>query len=189
MSRHLQRLALIAPIAILLAIVAVVLLFPKADARAKPVETSPFFERSNVDYAGFEALTSEVAAYRETRLISLTQFMEMAQDPDTLILDTRSARAFEEGHIAGAVHLNFSDFTKESLAEAIGDKSRRILIYCNNNFADDVAPVMEKRVELALNIPTFVNLYGYGYANVYELGELIEIEDLSTAWVRGTPLL
>ncbi len=30
---------------------------------------------------------------------------------------------------------------------------------------------------LALNIPTFLNLYGYGYRNVYELGELLDVKD------------
>lgn len=30
---------------------------------------------------------------------------------------------------------------------------------------------------LALNIPTFINLYGYGYRNIYELDELVNIND------------
>jgi phage shock protein E len=46
------------------------------------------------------------------------------------------------------------------------DRSRPVNIYCNNNFADDRAPVATKKVELALNIPTFINLYGYGHENV-----------------------
>lgn len=32
-------------------------------------------------------------------------------------------------------------------------------------------------ITLALNIPTFINLYGYGYRNVYELGELVATND------------
>jgi hypothetical protein len=32
---------------------------------------------------------------------------------------------------------------------------------------------------LALNIPTYINLYGYGYRNVYELNELINVSDPS----------
>ena len=35
----------------------------------------------------------------------------------------------------------------------------------------------EKALTLALNIPTYINLYGYGYRNVYELGELISYFD------------
>ena len=34
-------------------------------------------------------------------------------------------------------------------------------------------PVNSKPITLALNIPTYINLYGYGYRNIYELSELI----------------
>lgn len=34
-----------------------------------------------------------------------------------------------------------------------------------------------KPIMLALNIPTYINLYGYGYRNVYELDELVNIND------------
>ncbi len=30
---------------------------------------------------------------------------------------------------------------------------------------------------MAINIPTYVNLYGYGYRNVYELDELVSVRD------------
>jgi hypothetical protein len=49
---------------------------------------------------------------------------------------------------------------------------------------------------LALNIPTYVNLYGYGYRNVYELDELVKVDDprvtfegsiVSPAALRGGP--
>lgn len=30
---------------------------------------------------------------------------------------------------------------------------------------------------LALNIPTYINLYGYGYQNVFELNELVDVKD------------
>ena len=30
---------------------------------------------------------------------------------------------------------------------------------------------------MALNIPTYINLYGYGYHNVYELNELVNVND------------
>lgn len=34
--------------------------------------------------------------------------------------------------------------------------------------------VTDKPITLALNIPTYINLYGYGYKNVYELSELVD---------------
>jgi len=32
-----------------------------------------------------------------------------------------------------------------------------------------------KSKPLALNIPTFINLYGYGYKNIYEMGSLLPV--------------
>ena len=129
--------------------------------------------------------SDDVMAYRESRLISLADFNAMKDDPNTIILDTRSQFAFDTGHIDGAVHLNFSDFTDEKLAKVIPSKATRILIYCNNNFADNIDPVPVKRAPLALNIPTFINLVGYGYENVYELGELVTMEDEGVNWVSS----
>ncbi len=41
----------------------------------------------------------------------------------------------------------------------------------------ELANINEKPITLALNIPTYINLYGYGYKNVYELNELISVFD------------
>jgi hypothetical protein len=140
---------------------------------------------AQIDYQGFAELTDNLADYRNGRLVSLDEFKAMARDPNTLVLDARSPAAYAEGHIRGAVNLTFTDFTAASLAEVIGDPHRRVLIYCNNNFANDAPPVMLKRVELALNIPTFINLYGYGYRNIYELGDVVDFDDPAVEWVRS----
>jgi hypothetical protein len=138
-----------------------------------------------INYSGFRNLTGEVEAYRADRLISLADFQLMADEANTIILDARSADAYAEGHIDGAVNLPFTDFTDQSLREVLRDANARILIYCNNNFSNNAQPVMLKRVELALNIQTFINLYGYGYRNVYELGEVVDFNDPAVAWVRS----
>lgn len=140
---------------------------------------------AQIDYQGFRGLAGEVEAYRAERLVSLADFQRMAREPNTLVLDARSADAYARGHIEGAINLPFTDFTDESLRAALGDPQTRILIYCNNNFANDEPPVMLKRIELALNIQTFINLYGYGYRNVYELGEVVDFNDPSVRWIRG----
>lgn len=140
-----------------------------------------------IDYAGFRELTAEVQPVRSARLISLDQFRARAARPDVLILDARSAQAFKEGHIAGAVNLPLPDFTAESLAEIIGkNPDREILIYCNNNFTNNRRPVVTKALPLALNIQTFINLYGYGYKNVWELGEAVDMDDPAIGWVAAS---
>ncbi len=140
---------------------------------------------AQIDYQGFRGLTAQVEAYRADRLVSLADFQRMAREPNTIVLDARSADAYREGHIGGAINLPFTDFTDQSLAAALRDPDVRILIYCNNNFSNNAQPVILKRVELALNIQTFINLYGYGYRNVYELSEVVDFNDPEVNWVRG----
>lgn len=138
-----------------------------------------------INYVGFRDLAREVEPYRQGRLVDLATFQRMASEPNTIVLDARSVAAFTQGHISGAINLPFTDFTDESLRAALRDPNVRILIYCNNNFSDNAQPVVLKRLELALNIQTFINLYGYGYRNVYELNEVVATTDPAVRWVRG----
>ena len=140
-----------------------------------------------VRFDQFTQLTSDLQPIREKRLVSVESFLEMARDKNTIILDTRSKWAYEQIHIEGARHLNFSDFTGKKLNDVIPDKNTRILIYCNNNFIADqpdveVPALSLKSPALALNIPTFINLWGYGYKNIYELTDLLPLSD------AGVPL-
>ena len=151
-----------------------------ASAGAQAQDRNPL-----IDYAGFEQLTGEVADYRSKRLVSWDEFKRLSRQKGTLILDARSADAYAAGHIKGAVNLPFTDFTEASLKRVIGDKDRPILIYCNNNFSNNRAPVETKMVRLALNIQTFINLVGYGYANVRELNEVVDFNDPKVGWVSG----
>jgi hypothetical protein len=154
---------------------------------SEPVRAGADTADATVDYKAFSELTGDVGAYRAARRVSLADFQRMAREEGTLILDARSAQAYARGHISGAVNLPFTDFTAQSLKETIGDPNRRILIYCNNNFANDVQPVMLKAPALALNIPTFINLVGYGYKNVYELRDVVDFADPKVGWVSATP--
>jgi Rhodanese-like domain len=142
---------------------------------------------SKVDFEGFLKLSEETYQYRKDRLIDLDLFLEMAKDSNTIILDTRSDKMYQMKHVKGAVHLNFADFNVFDLMRVIPSRDTRILIYCNNNINDDelffpskiARPVTpsEKPISLALNIPTFINLYGYGYRNIYELSSLVSVRD------------
>lgn len=156
-----------------------------------------------VNYDDYENLVKEVKEYRSKRLIFADSFHKLSQDSGVVILDTRSDSMYKLKHIKGAIHLNFSDFTQSNLEKLIPNKNTKILIYCNNNFleqvklADLIVPVEApyfaskayipreliksklppKPVTLALNIPTFINLYGYGYRNIYELHELVYLNN------------
>jgi len=157
---------------------AALLLVAAAPLAAQPVNPQ-------IDYRGFQRLAAEVQPYRQARLVDWQAFAALAAEPGTLILDARSADAFAAGHIAGAVNLPLPDFNAESLARAIGSADHPILIYCNNNFRNNRPPVPLKLVQLALNIQTFINLYGYGYRNVHELNEVVDFDDPAVRWVRS----
>lgn len=148
-------------------------------------------QTAKVDYDAFEKLTAEVKEHRKTRLVDLAEFFRLAKESNTIILDARSDSMYQSKHVKGAIHLNFSDFTQKNLARIIPSTNTRILIYCNNNFDGDQKNFATKAAEppiskinaptrqltLALNIPTYINLYGYGYKNVYELSELVNVFD------------
>lgn len=155
-------------------------------AQGPLVQSAPAPGNPQIDYPGFQALTASVAPRRAERLLGFAAFKAAAAEPGTLLLDARSRDAFARGHIAGAVNLPLTDFTADSLAAVIGaDPNRRILIYCNNNFSNHTSPVPLKSAPLALNIQTFINLAGYGYANVHELADVVDFTDPQVGWVAG----
>ncbi|HTN15495.1 MAG TPA: rhodanese-like domain-containing protein [Sphingomonadaceae bacterium] len=140
-----------------------------------------------IDYDDFARLTADLAGTRQAHLLPWEEFSRQMSKDGALLLDARSAEAFAGGHIEGAVNLPLPDFTDEALRDAIGpDRNRPIYIYCNNNFTDNRTPVPTKRAPMALNIATFINLHGYGYTNVWELGGLLETADVP--WVTAPGL-
>jgi rhodanese-related sulfurtransferase len=139
-----------------------------------------------IDYPAYVRLAQEVRDYRATRLIDWRTFLAASSDPDVLILDARSERQFAAGHLAGAINVPLPEFSAERLAEVIGRRDRPILIYCNNNFRNDRPPVILKSGPVALNIPTFLHLVAYGYRNIRELNDVLDIDDPRLPWVRGS---
>ncbi|WP_066812197.1 rhodanese-like domain-containing protein [Sphingomonas asaccharolytica] len=138
-----------------------------------------------IDYQGFQRLAARVSPERAKRRVTLARFKQMAATAEAIILDARSADAFAQGHIAGAINLPLTDFTAPALAAVLPDRNRPVLIYCNNNFSNDRPPVMLKSAAVSLNIQTYINLAAYGYRAVYELGETIDLDDPKVGWVKG----
>ncbi|MGE0179485.1 MAG: rhodanese-like domain-containing protein [Sphingomonas sp.] len=153
---------------------------------AVPATAQPPALDPQMDYDGYIELIREVRPYRRARLIDWNTFAIASRERNVLILDARSERQFAAGHIAGAVNLPLTEFSERQLAEVIGpDRNRPILIYCNNNFREDRPPVVNKAGRLAINLSTFAHLYGYGYRNVRELGEIVTMDDRRIRWVTG----
>jgi hypothetical protein len=161
------------------------------------------YPKAKVSFSDFRNLVAEVESHREERLVDFDKFLAMAKEPGTIVLDARSDFRFQRIHLKGARHLSFTDFTQDNLAKVIPAFETRILIYCNNNFdgnetdfpgkqampyvarAGGQMKSQGKPIMLALNVPTYINLYGYGYRNVYELDELVNVSDPRIAF-EGT---
>jgi hypothetical protein len=135
-----------------------------------------------IDYDAFAANVAAVQRVRESRRISEAEFIRMARQPNTVVLDARSERLFKLRHVAGAVNLSFPEFTQDTLAQIIPSRGTRILIYCNNNFTGAPESLPMKNLSSALNVSTFVSLHAYGYRNVYELGPAIDVSQSRLAF-------
>jgi thiosulfate/3-mercaptopyruvate sulfurtransferase len=80
----------------------------------------------------------------ETPLVGIDAVAAAVDDPDTVMVDTREAWEYEEGHIPGAVRLDWRELVDEEsrglksrgemeriLADRGVDPERRVLLYCN----------------------------------------------------------
>jgi hypothetical protein len=156
---------------VLFAAVAVLFLSVTLMAQGKAALVNPA-----IDMEGYLRISAEAAKYRESRRLTEDEFIKMAREKGTVILDARSREKYDELHIKGAVNLSFPDITVESLKTLLPDKNTRILIYCNNNFQNAEKPFPAKMAAASLNLSTYIALYTYGYRNVYELGPLLDID-------------
>jgi hypothetical protein len=153
-------------------VVMLVILFVSAIANAQ--EKAALINPA-IDMDGYLRISAEAAKYRESRRLTEDEFIKVSREKGTVILDARSREKYNELHIKGAVNLSFPDITVESLKTLLPDKNMRILIYCNNNFTNAESPFPAKMATASLNLSTYISLYTYGYRNVYELGQLLDI--------------
>jgi phage shock protein E len=142
-------------------------------------EPIPNIPNPLIDYPNYLDIARKVEPIRKQRRLTEAEFLKQAEQvgltDGVVILDARSADKFALRHIKGAISLPFTDFTADSLAKAIPQKTTRVLIYCNNNFEGSPMAFAAKSAAASLNISTYVALATYGYTNVYELGPLLNV--------------
>ena len=93
-----------------------------------------------IDYDAFAANVAEVRQLREQRRVSEDEFIRMAREPGTVVLDARSERLYRLRHVEGAVNLTFPEFTAETLARLIPTRDTRLrwmqsVIHCTHYVA------------------------------------------------------
>ncbi len=112
---------------------------------------------------------------REANRLTEAQFLNLMKQQNVVVLDARSKSRYDLRHIKGAVSLPFTEFTASTLAAVIPNQKTKVLIYCNNNFADDPIAFASKAPAASLNLSTYTSLRAYGYDQVYELGPLLNV--------------
>ena len=99
---------------------------------------------SSTEAPDVEQTTYEVREPDETVLVGIDAVAAAIDDPETVVVDTREAREYEEGHIPGAVRLDWRELVDDEtrglkteselraiLRERGVEPDRRVLLYCN----------------------------------------------------------
>ena len=122
-----------------------------------------------------EAATYDAALLEDGPLVDAAVVAEAADDPDSVLVDTREGWEFEEGHIPGAVRLDWLELVDQDSRGLKPEADIRALL-------DERGIAPEKRVVLYCNTArrishTYVVLRHLGYENLafYE-GSLTEWE-------------
>lgn len=87
-----------------------------------PAEVLPKLQR----HAKAPAAAADSAGVKD---LSVAEFAKLAADKQNVILDVRTAKEFEAGHIAGAVNLDVMASDFEGKAKAL-DKGKTYLVHC-----------------------------------------------------------
>jgi len=66
---------------------------------------------------------------------------------------------------------------KSNSTGSLDSPSKRDIKKVKKALLDDYKRLVGNGPSLALNLPTYITLYGYGYENVYELADLLHIRD------------
>lgn len=160
---------------------------PPVNQLSQAVQTSPIARKTGAcDFDLFVKTAQRVQQEREQRLLSAKQFVQMASEPGTVVLDARSESSFELVRVKGSKNLPYTNFGEATLSKLIPDHQTKILIYCRNNLESKALEKLErhddgvfsslvaKQPAAGLNIPVAITLRIYNYENVWELDEIVD---------------
>lgn len=93
------------------------------------------------------------------QVITAEQAKEMMdQNKECIVLDVRDQSEYEEGHIAGAILIPYTEM-KDQAEEKLSDKDQLILVYCRSGRRSAIAAA---------------DLVSMGYTNVKDFGGIID---------------
>ncbi len=73
------------------------------------------------------------------RSVNAADFEQFIKQPDVIVLDSRTAQEYADGHIQGAVNIDVKadDFEKKAVSTL--DKSKTIAVYCRSGRRSKIA--------------------------------------------------
>jgi phage shock protein E len=111
---------------------------------------------------------SPVASVPGFKNVTVTDFAKMATDKQNVVLDVRTDKEFQAGHIAGALNLDVTAADFEQKAAAL-DKNKTYLVHCASGIRSERA--CKKMTQL--DFPRLYNLPG-GFKAWVAAGEPVE---------------
>jgi phage shock protein E len=84
------------------------------------------------------ALTGCAAGSSVTKDVSVTEFAQVIEDPNIVIIDVRTPEEFAQGHIAGSVNIDIANSSFISEISQL-DKTRTYAVYCRSASRSTVA--------------------------------------------------
>ena len=85
-----------------------------------------------------ESSTSIDTTYKEAVMLSPEEFQKGASKSNAVLIDTRFPAEYEQGHIEGAINMNFFDPNfKAQLLEM--NKNKKYYLYCKNDTNSEAA--------------------------------------------------
>jgi rhodanese-related sulfurtransferase len=85
-----------------------------------------------------------IACNTPNNVLDVNQFEQKLTGSNTLVIDVRTPQEFAEGHIEGAMNIDYYDIHFENKINAI-DKSKTILVYCKSgNRSGKAATILAK---------------------------------------------
>ena len=118
-------------------------------------------ESATADIAISQAATTaaeSAAAAVEYIKITATEAKALMDKGNVIVLDVRSQDEYDDGHIAGAIRLEYGEFP-EKLASVLPDKDAVILVYCRSGNRSKTASSL---------------LIEAGYTQVMDFGGIID---------------
>lgn len=134
---------------------------PGLSAMAQQPHEQKLSDLQPIDFENYKKTVSLID-YKK-HLITLSELEGLIDAGKVCVLDLRSEREYDDGHIRGAMLMG-CDISEAKLSKLLPNKETKVVIYCTNNFYPSR--------KLSLNNACLPQFLALGYKNTLVLDEL-----------------